>query len=48
MAKDTTYMQWMRQEQLPVVRGYGVTDLHTLKLGEWKRLGGRFKRPEDT
>ncbi len=41
MVKDTTYMQWMRQEQLPVVRGYGVIDLHTLKLGAWKRLGGR-------
>lgn len=40
MPKDTTYMQWMRREELPVISGYGVTDLRAAQLGEWRRLAG--------
>lgn len=41
MAKDSTYMAWMRHEELPVVHGYGVSDLASVELADWSRLGGR-------
>lgn len=34
------YEQWMREEGLPVVTGYGA-DLPSVELGSWERLGGR-------
>jgi quercetin dioxygenase-like cupin family protein len=41
VAKDTTYERWMGQEGIPIVRGYGVTDVMGVELGPWERLGGR-------
>ncbi len=39
--RETTYERWLQQEGLPVVDGYGVTDVGALELAPWKRLGGR-------
>lgn len=39
--KETTYERWMHQEGVPIVHGYGVTDVRAIELGPWKRLGGR-------
>jgi quercetin dioxygenase-like cupin family protein len=41
MARDTTYERFMRDEGIPIVRGYGVTDVRGLELAPWKRVGGR-------
>jgi len=39
--REPTYDWWIREEGLPVYSGYGVTDVRTLELGPWERLGGR-------
>lgn len=39
--RETTYEGWMQQEGVPVVSGYGVTDVEGIEMGPWKRLGGR-------
>lgn len=31
----------MRSEGVPIFTGHGVTDIHALELGPWRRLGGR-------
>ena len=36
----TTYEQWMEQEGLPIVEGYGVEDITELARAPWPRLGG--------
>lgn len=42
MAKrKTSYEFWLDEEGIPVVEGYGVTDVRELTLGSWKRTGGR-------
>ncbi|HEY3303373.1 MAG TPA: cupin domain-containing protein [Candidatus Binatia bacterium] len=38
--RETGYDRWMKQEGLPIVEGHGVTDVRSLDLGPWKRLGG--------
>ena len=35
----TYYERWMRREGVPVVEGFGVTDVRRLQLKHWKRLG---------
>lgn len=37
----TAYERWMEKEGLPVIPGYGLSNLKTLELGLWERLGGR-------
>ncbi len=37
----TAYEKWIEQENIPVVEGYGVSDVRELSLGNWKRLGCR-------
>lgn len=36
---QTYYERWMEKEGVPVVEGYGVTDVRRLALGPWPRLG---------
>ncbi len=40
-ARHTPYEIWMEKESLPVIRGYGVSDLQNVELGSWDRLGGK-------
>ncbi|MBM2811388.1 MAG: reactivating factor for ethanolamine ammonia lyase [Chloroflexi bacterium] len=35
------YQRWMVEEGVPIVRGHGVSDVMTLELGDWKRMGGQ-------
>jgi len=37
----TYYERWMEKEGVPIVEGFGVTDVRNLNLGNWKRLGGQ-------
>jgi quercetin dioxygenase-like cupin family protein len=39
--REPTYERFLREEGLPVLRGYGVPDVRTIELGPWQRLGGR-------
>lgn len=39
--RETAYEGWLREEGLPVQRGYGLTGVEALELGPWRRLGGR-------
>src|SRR5262245_59220928 len=39
--RKTSYEFWLEEEGLPVVGGYGVTDVRALPLKPWKRTGGR-------
>jgi len=39
--RQTAYEKWIATEGIPVVQGYGVTDVNQLDLGEWSRVGGR-------
>ena len=42
MAKRaTSYEIWLKEEGIPVVEGYGVTDVRDLALQPWQRTGGR-------
>jgi quercetin dioxygenase-like cupin family protein len=36
----TYYERWMEKEGLPIIEGYGVTDVRKVALGKWRRLGG--------
>lgn len=39
-ARDKTYYErWMEKEGVPIVEGYGVTDVSKIPLKGWKRLG---------
>jgi len=33
------YEQWLAEENVPVYRDYGISDLRTLELKPWKRMG---------
>src|SRR5687767_5976298 len=35
----TPYEAWVRQQGIPIVEGYGVTDLNAPEFGHWDRLG---------
>jgi uncharacterized RmlC-like cupin family protein len=35
----TTYERWMEREGVPIVDGFGVSDIHRLSLRPWSRLG---------
>ena len=37
----TGYEQWLEQEQIPVVKGYGVEDITKLPRVSWPRVGGK-------
>ena len=37
----TAYEKWIATEGIPVVEGYGVTDVNQLELAEWSRAGGK-------
>ncbi|MDP2719853.1 MAG: cupin domain-containing protein [Dehalococcoidia bacterium] len=38
--KETSYDKWVKSEGIPVIGGYSVEDLNTIKLGPWNRKGG--------
>lgn len=35
----TPYEAWARQQNVPIVEGYGITDLSQPAMGQWERLG---------
>ena len=35
-----TYEKWLKQEGLPVYRGFHIQDLRTVPLKPWQRKGG--------
>jgi len=35
----TYYERWIEKEGVPIVEGFGVTDVRKINLGAWKRLG---------
>ena len=35
----TYYERWMEKEGVPIVEGFGVTDVRNIALKYWKRLG---------
>ena len=35
----TYYERWIDKEAVPIVEGFGVSDVRNLKLGKWQRLG---------
>ena len=37
---NTSYEIWLKEEGIPVVEGYGVTDVRDLPLQPWQRTGG--------
>ena len=39
--RKTSYEIWLDEEDIPVVGGYGVTDVRELALKPWRRTGGR-------
>lgn len=39
--EKTGYQRWMRGEGIPVVEGFGVEDVREMKLGAWRRVGGK-------
>ena len=36
---NTYYERWMEKEGVPIVEGYGVTDVRKIALTKWPRLG---------
>jgi len=40
-SRETSYEKWMREENIPVVEGYGVEDVTQLSLKPWARAGGK-------
>jgi oxalate decarboxylase/phosphoglucose isomerase-like protein (cupin superfamily) len=34
----TYYERWMEKEGIPIVEGFGVTDVRNIPLGDWKRM----------
>ena len=39
MKRETTYETWMREEGIPVVKGYGVEDVREIPRRPWARTG---------
>jgi oxalate decarboxylase/phosphoglucose isomerase-like protein (cupin superfamily) len=39
--RKTAYSQWMERQGIPIIDGYGVEDLHELKMAPWPRIGGK-------
>jgi len=39
--RATSYELWLREEDIPIIRGYGVEDVTVLSRKPWKRTGGR-------
>ena len=37
----TTYAQWMKREGIPVVEGFGLSDVREIELAPWPRMGGK-------
>src|SRR4051812_37936283 len=35
------YQLWMESEEIPIIRGHGISDVMDIELGPWPRLGGR-------
>ncbi|MGB7948061.1 MAG: hypothetical protein WCH75_10300, partial [Candidatus Binatia bacterium] len=35
----TYYERWMEKEGVPIIEGYGVTDVQRIALQPWNRLG---------
>ena len=35
----TYYERWLEKEGVPIVEGFGVTDVRKINLGTWRRLG---------
>jgi hypothetical protein len=38
--EKTTYVRWLRRQNIPVVEGYGIEDVRDLELAFWPRMGG--------
>ena len=38
--QNTGYHQWMKEEELPVVVGFGVENVRAVELSPWRRTGG--------
>jgi quercetin dioxygenase-like cupin family protein len=39
--RTTSYDLWLREEDIPIIQGYGVEDVTALPRKPWKRTGGR-------
>ena len=39
--RATPYEKWMQEQGIPIIEGYGVTDLQQQDLGDWESLGCR-------
>ena len=37
--EKTYYERWMEKEEIPIVEGYGVTDVRKIALKNWQRVG---------
>jgi mannose-6-phosphate isomerase-like protein (cupin superfamily) len=40
-SRPTPYEKWMEEQGIPVILGYGVTDLQKQQLNQWDSLGSR-------
>ena len=38
--KETPYTRWVKNEELEIISGLHVPDLHTVELKPWPRRGG--------
>ena len=38
--RETSYENWLKEEGIPVVAGYGIQDVTVLPRKPWKRTGG--------
>jgi hypothetical protein len=41
MERINTYENWLKNEGLPIIKEYSVSDLMTIGLAPWPRRGGR-------
>lgn len=39
--EKTTYFQWMKRQNIPIVEGYGLEDVRDVQMTQWDRTGGR-------
>jgi hypothetical protein len=39
--REPSYEIWLKKEGIPVVEGYGVTDVRELELRSWRRTSGK-------
>jgi mannose-6-phosphate isomerase-like protein (cupin superfamily) len=39
--QQTAYHQWIKNEAIPIVVGYGIEDVRDIQLAPWRRTGGR-------